>query len=62
MSNEENFYSTLMENNVWKVVAVGYAIVSIIVQVVLLYGIIWFERFGSDKRRTLLNMLVASGP
>ena len=62
MSNEENFYSTLMETNVWKVVAVGYAIVSIIVQVVLLYGIIWFERFGSDKRRTLLNMLVSSGP
>ena len=24
----------------------------------LLFAIIWFERFGSDKKRTLLNMLV----
>ncbi len=24
----------------------------------LIFGIIWFERFGSDKKRTLLNMFV----
>ncbi len=25
-----------------------------------LYGIIWFERFGSDSKRTLINQLFAS--
>ena len=31
-----------------------------IVNVILFLGIIWYERFGSDNRRTLLNKLVSS--
>jgi hypothetical protein len=31
-----------------------------LVDIVLLYGIIWYERFGRDQPRTLINQQVAS--
>ena len=31
-----------------------------VLNIALYYGIIWFERFGSDKPRTLINQLFAS--
>ncbi len=36
------------------------AIVSIIVATPLTLGIIFYERFGSDKKRTLVNKLISS--
>ena len=38
-------------------------ILSILLSLIVLpslYGIIWFERFGTDSKRTLLNQLIAS--
>ena len=57
----DDFYSGLMENNVWKITSLVFAILSTLIGSTLVYGIIWFERFGSDSKRTLLNMLVSSG-
>lgn len=28
---------------------------------IFLYSIVWFERFGSDKKRTILNMVTSYG-
>ncbi len=50
-----------MENNIFKNVSIVFAIVSAFTGPALLYGIIWFEKFGSDIKRTLLNRLVSSG-
>jgi hypothetical protein len=36
------------------------AIVSIIVATPLTFGIIFYEKFGSDKKRTLVNKLISS--
>jgi hypothetical protein len=57
----DDFYSGLMENNVWKVTSVVYAILTAPIGSTLVYGIIWFERFGSDSKRTLINLMVSSG-
>jgi hypothetical protein len=37
-----------------------FAIVTIIVVTPLAFGIIWYEKFGSDKKRTLINKLFSS--
>ena len=39
----------------------AFAILSTMVCPLALYCVIWFERFGSDSKRTLLNMLASLG-
>ena len=55
----ENPFSELIENKPFKLfsLATGFAVIP--VNVILLCGIIWFERFGSCQNRTLMNKLVA---
>ena len=51
LSDKEDLYKTV------------FFILSIISGIVLIpfaYSIIWYEKFGSDKKRTLINKLVAS--
>ena len=55
-----DLYSSLIERSLSHDVSVGVAVVSVVVGPPLLVGIIGFERFGSDKKRTLLNMLTTS--
>ena len=52
------FYG-LIDNKPFKLfsLATGFSVIP--VNVVLHYGIIWFERFGSSRNRTLMNKLVA---
>ena len=58
-NEEEDSLVSLMENHPEKIFCLFFSIVTIIVAPPLLYSIIWFERFGSDAKRTLLDMLLA---
>ena len=56
----EDFFSGLFENRPSKVIFVIVSIVGGFVLLPLVYSIIWFEQFGSDKKRTLINKFVSS--
>jgi len=58
-SASEHPFIGLIENQPFKVFSLATGLSIIPVNVVLLYGIIWFERFGSSHNRTLMNKLVA---
>ena len=55
----EDFYPTLTENNILRISSWIFSVLNILVAPPLLAFIIWFEKFGSDQRRTLINMLVS---
>ncbi len=58
-SSEDVFY-ILFETSLIKSLFVIIFILLSILNFLLLYGIIWFERFGSDQKRTLMNELLSS--
>jgi len=47
------------ETNPFQIASLTFAIACIVICTPLLYSIIWYEKFGSDKKRTLINKLVA---
>ena len=47
-------------SNWYKMTAIVFSLVVNNILLPFFYGIIWFERFGSDKHRTLINKLVSS--
>jgi hypothetical protein len=53
-------FSGLLTTRPFKVFSMLFSSFSVPVNVFLLYGVIWFERYGTDKKRTLMNKLVAS--
>ncbi len=56
----ENFFEVVFENRISKFISVFLSIVFSFVLVLCFYGVIWFEKYGSDKKRTLINKLMAS--
>jgi hypothetical protein len=50
-------FDGLFENRPEKVVSVVYSSVMAVVSVPLLYATIWHGRFGSDNKRTLVDLL-----
>ena len=56
----EDVFETLDANNPYKLIAVTFSIFSIIFVTPAFYSIIWYEHFGSDKKRTIINKLVSS--
>ena len=58
-SHKSDFFHFLIENNLERGISLTISILAVILGAPLLMCIIWFERFGSDKKRTLLNRLVA---
>ena len=57
LSNSENdLFFSLMEFNYIKVFCLIFSCFGICILPVCLYSIIWYEKYGSDKKRTLLNM------
>ena len=54
-------FKGLTSNNPEKVFSLTFAIVTSIVIPILLYSIIWFEKFGADNKRTLVNKFTSSG-
>ena len=59
-TGKSNFYSQVMEDNPYRYVLATISIVIMIASLITCYSIIWIERFGSDKKRTIINQLVAS--
>ena len=61
MKNSSNYCFTNVDSrNVFKEASVGFVLTSGLVIVSALCFIIWFEKFGSDKKRTLINKLASA--
>ena len=56
----EQYFCELFRNRPEKIILIICCLFFSLVNIALSSGLIWFERFGSDKRRTLLNKLVSS--
>ena len=56
----ENFFSGFFQARIPMILSVIFSLLSSSIVVVFLYGIIWFERFGTDNKRTFINKLVSS--
>ena len=56
----EKYFCGLFQNRPVKTILVICCVLFSLLNIALSIGLIWFERFGSDKRRTLLNKLVSS--
>ena len=56
----QSSFDGLLQNRMSKTLSIIFSFLSVPFIVALLYGIIWFERFGTDNKRTLINKLVAS--
>ena len=56
---EVDSFPSLTYNNPVKIICIIFSTFTIIVAPPLLYSIIWFERYGSDQKRSLLDMLLA---
>ena len=56
----EKFYCGLFEYRISTIICIVFMCVSLLASVSLFYGIIWFERFGSDHKQTLVNKLLTS--
>lgn len=57
---QTNFFQDLYRIDFFKGLSVLYCSLIILILTPLLGGIIWFEKFGSDRKRTLINMIVSS--
>ena len=53
----DNSFNGILSNRVPKVMAVMFSFLSWPFLVAFFYGIIWYERFGTDNKRTLINKL-----
>jgi hypothetical protein len=60
MAAHDKCFKNLYENTTTKIIILSVSLLSTILLLVLSYGVIWFERFGTDHRRTLMNKLVSS--
>ena len=59
--NEDYFAVLFNENHASRYFFLTFAIITTLLGPLTLYCVIWFERFGSDQKRTLINMLPAVG-
>lgn len=59
IQTEVQYYSELYENRPAKFVSISISLLLIIVSSLLAYTIIWYERYGTDNKRTLMNKLVS---
>ena len=59
-SNSEDFFKFIMENSAVRNASLVFCIGSMIVQPILLYTLIWYDKFSSDQKRTFINMLNSS--
>ena len=54
-----DYFSGLLNDNWWKTVGLTISCFGIIASPLILFSIIWFEKYGNDNKRTLLNMFVS---
>ena len=60
MAEHEKCFKNLYKSNATKIAIIFISLLSTVLLLVLSYGVIWFERFGNDHKRTLMNKLVSS--
>ena len=56
--DSEKCFKAIFRNSPSKLVLIFICLLFTIVNIALPYGIIWYERFGTDNKRTLMNKLV----
>jgi hypothetical protein len=54
----EKCFIEVFRNSPLKIFLVFISFILTIINILLPYGIIWYERFGTDNKRTLMNKLV----
>ena len=59
-TSKETHFCGLFHNRPSKFISVSISIVLLIANILIWYGAIWFEHFGSDQKRTLVNKLFTS--
>jgi hypothetical protein len=52
-----DFFPYISQNNPYKIIFLVISIFGILVGPPALYSAVWFEKYGSDNKRTLINML-----
>jgi len=52
MMTSSEIYHALFQVSLASVASVVFSFFGVIINSILLYGIIWYERFGSDNKRT----------
>jgi len=60
ISKSEKLFSQLFENNPSKIFSISLTVILVVILTFGNFGIVWYEKFGSDKKRTLINKLFAS--
>jgi hypothetical protein len=60
MNKSEDFFSGLFENRPIKIIGIFMSISINIFLLLGFFGVIWYNKNGSDKKQTVLNMLVSS--
>ena len=59
-SDSEDFFNELYANRPSKFASLAVGCLLTVINVILLYGIIWFEHYGVDLKRTLINKSISS--
>ena len=57
--NQSDYYPFMTESNIVKWTAWTISCLHVLTGPCALYIVIWYERYGSDRKRTLLNMLIS---
>ena len=58
--SRETFFCEAFQHQTSKTVIIVLSVITSLTDIGLLYGAIWYERFGSDNYRTLINRLFSS--
>ena len=59
VTTDSDFFNGLFENRPSKIFFMAISILLILLASVLCYSVIWYERFGLDAKRTIINQLFA---
>ena len=58
--SDPDLFPNLFEPSPYLILSVIFSFLGLVILVLSLYGIVWYERFGSDNKRTLINKLVSA--
>ena len=61
LTNQNQLFYNVFENAISRPISIALSLVLLVLAVLLGYGIIWFERFGTDQKRTVMNKLISHG-
>ena len=56
----DDYFGGLFENRISKILITAFSFFGTLILMGAISGIIWFERFGSNLKRTFLNKMVSA--